>query len=95
MALMRSLARQPGRVVSRGDLLAALPGGGDDTHAVETAIARLRAGLGTPKAIQTVVKRGYRLALDAAECTDNYPRPVDGVSGIGTPARYAQIAGSW
>lgn len=71
MALMRSLARYPGRVVSREDLLAALPGGGDDTHAVETAIARLRAGLGTPKAIQTVVKRGYRLAMDPAECTDN------------------------
>lgn len=71
MALMRSLARQPGRVVSREDLLAALPGGGDDTHAVETAIARLRAGLGTPKAIQTVVKRGYRLALDPAECADD------------------------
>ncbi|GAB0106716.1 hypothetical protein JMUB6875_57030 [Nocardia sp. JMUB6875] len=76
MALMRSLARQPGRVVSREDLLAALPGGGDDTHAVETAIARLRAGLGTPKAIQTVVKRGYRLALDPAECIDNpHPEP--------------------
>ncbi|MEV6339611.1 uroporphyrinogen-III synthase [Nocardia vinacea] len=102
MALMRSLARQPGRVVSREDLLAALPGGGDDTHAVETAIARLRAGLGTPKAIQTVVKRGYRLALDAADCADDFPRTVASgrapVAGIGTPARaprYAQPAGSW
>ncbi|WP_280472031.1 uroporphyrinogen-III synthase, partial [Nocardia cyriacigeorgica] len=81
MSLMRSLARQPGRVVSREDLLAALPGGGDDTHAVETAIARLRAGLGTPKAIQTVVKRGYRLALDPAECIDNNPRPGGGGGG--------------
>ncbi|WP_051133318.1 uroporphyrinogen-III synthase [Nocardia paucivorans] len=71
MALMRALARYPGRVVSREDLLATLPGGGDDTHAVETAIARLRAGLGAPKVIQTVVKRGYRLALDPAECADN------------------------
>ena len=71
MALMRTLARQPGRVVSRENLLAALPGCGEDTHAVETAIARLRAALGTPKAIQTVVKRGYRLALDPAECVDN------------------------
>ncbi|MBJ8338344.1 MULTISPECIES: uroporphyrinogen-III synthase [Antrihabitans] len=71
MALMRALARQPGRVVSRENLLAALPGCGDDTHAVETAIARLRSSLGTPKAIQTVVKRGYRLALDPAECVDN------------------------
>jgi uroporphyrinogen-III synthase len=82
MALMRALARQPGRVVSREALLSALPGGGDDTHAVETAIARLRAGLGTPKAIQTVVKRGYRLALDPAECIGNNPRPV-----VATPAR--------
>ncbi|WP_280312383.1 uroporphyrinogen-III synthase, partial [Nocardia abscessus] len=102
MALMRSLARQPGRVVSREDLLAALPGGGDDTHAVETAIARLRAGLGTPKAIQTVVKRGYRLALDPAECTDNNPRPTatggPQVPGVGIPTRaprHIQTAGSW
>ncbi|MCP9623467.1 hypothetical protein NMK54_25305, partial [Nocardia otitidiscaviarum] len=32
-------------------------------------------GLGTPKAIQTVVKRGYRLALDPTESYDN-PRPA-------------------
>ncbi|ASF12021.1 hypothetical protein NBRGN_058_00060 [Nocardia brasiliensis NBRC 14402] len=98
MALMRSLARQPGRVVSREHLLAALPGGGDDTHAVETAIARLRAGLGAPKAIQTVVKRGYRLAMDAAECVDNNPRPELGgpqMPGFGTPLRHAQTIGAW
>ncbi|MBW0116068.1 uroporphyrinogen-III synthase [Pseudonocardia abyssalis] len=64
MALLRSLARRPGRVVGRADLLRALPGGGDDEHAVETAMARLRASLGEPKLVQTVVKRGYRLALD-------------------------------
>ncbi|MGW1743298.1 uroporphyrinogen-III synthase [Nocardia sp. NPDC001965] len=87
MALMRSLARHPGRVVSREDLLAALPGGGDDTHAVETAIARLRAGLGTPKAIQTVVKRGYRLAMDPAECIDNN---ADTASAAPVPARNAR-----
>ncbi|MFG1791443.1 uroporphyrinogen-III synthase [Nocardia sp. NPDC049149] len=96
MALMRSLARQPGRVVSREDLLAALPGGGDDTHAVETAIARLRAGLGAPKAIQTVVKRGYRLALDAAECIDNNPRPeLSGPQAPGRPTRYVQSVEAW
>jgi uroporphyrinogen-III synthase len=67
LAMMRVLARQPGRVVPREDLLAALPGGGGDTHAVETAIARLRSGLGAPKVIQTVVKRGYRLALDPVD----------------------------
>ncbi|MBP2582474.1 uroporphyrinogen-III synthase [Streptomyces sp. PvR006] len=65
MALLGLLARRPGWVVSRADLLRALPGAGRDEHAVETAMARLRAALGTPKLIQTVVKRGYRLALDA------------------------------
>ncbi|WP_055600724.1 uroporphyrinogen-III synthase [Streptomyces aureus] len=66
MALLRLLARRPGWVVSRADLLRALPGAGRDEHAVETAMARLRTSLGAPKLIQTVVKRGYRLALDAA-----------------------------
>ncbi|WP_431044140.1 uroporphyrinogen-III synthase [Streptomyces sp. P1-3] len=64
MALLRALARRPGWVVARADLLRALPGGGRDEHAVETAMARLRSSLGAPKLIQTVVKRGYRLALD-------------------------------
>ncbi|MEU6169235.1 uroporphyrinogen-III synthase [Streptomyces tanashiensis] len=64
MALLGLLARRPGWVVSRADLLKALPGAGRDEHAVETAMARLRTALGTPKLIQTVVKRGYRLALD-------------------------------
>ncbi|EFF91317.1 MULTISPECIES: uroporphyrinogen-III synthase [Streptomyces] len=66
MALLRALARRPGWVVARGELLRALPGAGRDEHAVETAMARLRTSLGTPKLIQTVVKRGYRLALDPA-----------------------------
>lgn len=65
MALLRSLAHRPGWVVARGELLRALPGAGRDEHAVETAVARLRGALGTPSLIQTVVKRGYRLALDA------------------------------
>ncbi|MDQ2710194.1 MAG: uroporphyrinogen-III synthase, partial [Actinomycetota bacterium] len=64
MALLRLLARRAGRVVTRADLLRALPGGGDDEHAVEMAVARLRAALGEPRLVQTVVKRGYRLALD-------------------------------
>lgn len=68
MALLRALARRPGWVVSRADLLRALPGAGRDEHAVETAMARLRVALGAANLIQTVVKRGYRLALDAGEC---------------------------
>ncbi|MFD9190929.1 uroporphyrinogen-III synthase [Streptomyces phaeochromogenes] len=64
MSLLRALTRRPGWVVARAELLRALPGAGKDEHAVETAMARLRTALGAPKLIQTVVKRGYRLALD-------------------------------
>ena len=61
MAVLRTLAAAPGRVLSRAALLHALPRGADE-HAVEMAVARLRAGLGAPGVIQTVVKRGYRLS---------------------------------
>ena len=36
--------------------------GGGDAHAVEMAVTRLRAALGAP-VVETVVKRGYRLAV--------------------------------
>lgn len=62
MALLRALVRSHGAVVARAELLRALPGGGADEHAVETAVARLRSALGVPGLVQTVVKRGYRLA---------------------------------
>ena len=68
MAVLRALLAQPGRVLSRGALLPALAalsrGGGADEHAVEMAVARLRTALGDPRFVQTVVKRGYRLAFD-------------------------------
>lgn len=65
LALLNALVVNPGQVVSRRELLAALPGGTAATeHAVEMAIARLRAALGT-RLVQTVVKRGYRLAVAA------------------------------
>ncbi|MDT7564928.1 MAG: uroporphyrinogen-III synthase [Pseudonocardiales bacterium] len=81
MALLRSLARRPGRVVTRAELLRALPGGGDDEHAVETAMTRLRSALGEARLVQTVVKRGYRLALDPG----SGPAPLGGncLSGDG------------
>ncbi len=64
MATIRALAHHPGAVVSRFDLLGALPGSGTDTHAVETAVLRLRTALGDKNIVSTVVKRGYRLAID-------------------------------
>ena len=63
MAVLQALAANPGHVVSRPSLLACLPTGTAATeHAVEMAVARLRAAVGT-KVVQTVVKRGYRLAV--------------------------------
>lgn len=65
VALLRALAAAPGRVRSREELLQAAwpadrPSNG---HAVETTIGRLRTALGpAAPAVQTVVKRGYRLA---------------------------------
>ncbi|AUG77509.1 uroporphyrinogen-III synthase [Kitasatospora sp. MMS16-BH015] len=67
MALLRALARRPGWVVPRAELLRALPGGGEDEHAVESAMARLRTALGVPGLVGTVVKRGYRLAADPGD----------------------------
>jgi uroporphyrinogen-III synthase len=64
LALLKALTRIPGQVVSRQVLLDELPGGGTDTHAVEMAVTRLRSALGDSKMVQTVVKRGYRLAVD-------------------------------
>jgi uroporphyrinogen-III synthase len=64
MAILRALAAHPGRVVSRRELLADLPSGhAGSEHAVEAAVARLRAA-GGPHLVQTVVKRGYRLPVD-------------------------------
>ncbi|GAA0530298.1 uroporphyrinogen-III synthase [Saccharopolyspora subtropica] len=77
--LLRVLAERPGRVVSRPKLAAAINGSGGtaDEHAVEQAVARLRAALGAPELVQTVIKRGYRLPLepmgDAPRCADPQP----------------------
>jgi len=65
MAILRALAKRPGDVVTRSDLLRVLPGNGNDTHAVDTAVLRLRTALGDKNIVATVVKRGYRLAIDA------------------------------
>lgn len=62
LAVLRVLVASAGRVVSREELLGALPGSSADPHAAEVAIARLRESVGL-ELIQTVVKRGYRLAL--------------------------------
>lgn len=63
MAVLKELAREPGRVFGRSELSAHLPGNETGPHALEMNLARLRSMLGDRKIIQTVVKRGYRLAF--------------------------------
>ncbi|WP_019874785.1 uroporphyrinogen-III synthase [Sporichthya polymorpha] len=65
MAVLRALAEQPGRVMSRAQLVPRLPSGdAASEHAVEMAVTRLRAALGDGQCVQTVVKRGYRLRVE-------------------------------
>ncbi len=64
MSVLRALAQRPGDVVARTDLLRVLPGNSNDPHAVDTAVLRLRTALGDKNMVATVVKRGYRLAVD-------------------------------
>jgi uroporphyrinogen-III synthase len=64
MAILRALAHRPGVVVARRELLRTLPGSASDPHAVDTAVLRLRKALGDRNIVATVVKRGYRLAID-------------------------------
>ncbi len=63
MAILAALAARPGAVVAKDQLAASLPRG-NDGHAVDVAVARLRTALGSGKHIETVIKRGYRLRVD-------------------------------
>ncbi|HWH32462.1 MAG TPA: uroporphyrinogen-III synthase [Egibacteraceae bacterium] len=66
--LLAVLAEANGRVVPKQALLdRGLGAGAVSEHAVEVAVARLRRRLGPAGAgVQTVFRRGYRLALDGA-----------------------------
>jgi uroporphyrinogen-III synthase len=65
-AVLRALAAQPGRVLSRRELLQqAWSSGRFAEHTVDAAVGRLRAALGEHAwLVSTVNKRGYRLEAD-------------------------------
>ena len=63
MTILAALAARPGAVVSKDQLATSLPRG-NDVHAVDVAVARLRTALGSGRHIETVIKRGYRLRVD-------------------------------
>jgi len=54
-----------GAVLSRDEIAASSPHAGRNSHAVEMAVARLRDALHGIEIVQTVVKRGYRLAVSS------------------------------
>ncbi|MFD0575899.1 winged helix-turn-helix domain-containing protein [Dactylosporangium darangshiense] len=63
IAVLRTLARSPGRVMSCADIRRNMPTGASvDDHAIEMAISRLRRALDGTQLIHTVIRRGYRLA---------------------------------
>ena len=62
LALFRALADADSAVVARATLLGCLQGESDE-HALEVSMSRLRRSLPLAGVIDTVVKRGYRLAV--------------------------------
>lgn len=64
--VLEVLAERPGAVHSKASLLKSVWGGAEsDEHVVEVTVGRLRQRLGEAGAgIETVVRRGYRLAAD-------------------------------
>lgn len=65
-SLLGALFDGAGRVLSREEIAKALPRAGQNAHAVEMAVARVREALGTVDIVKTVVKRGYRLTVEDA-----------------------------
>jgi uroporphyrinogen-III synthase len=68
LGVLRALAARPGRVMSAAEIRAAMPRSSTvDDHAIEMAVSRLRSSigheLGGAELVQTVMKRGYRLAV--------------------------------
>lgn len=63
VSILEALFVADGRVLTRAEIGQVLPGGRRSARAVEVAVARLRDALGDGDLVQTVVKRGYRLAV--------------------------------
>jgi uroporphyrinogen-III synthase len=62
--VLRALAMRPGTVLSSADVRRLVPGLTDvDDHAIEMAVSRLRRSLPDADLVQTVIRRGYRLAV--------------------------------
>jgi DNA-binding winged helix-turn-helix (wHTH) protein/tetratricopeptide (TPR) repeat protein len=89
--LLVHLARNPGRIVSRRELLDALwPGGGTNEEGVVQCVVEVRRALGeatrSPRYLRTVPRQGYELAVEVtAREPSEAPRPP-GVLPFPVPA---------
>ena len=63
LSVLHLLVDAKGDVVTRSEVLEVLPGDSGSGHAVEVAVGRLREAIGDRRVVETVIKRGYRLAL--------------------------------
>lgn len=63
-SLLGALFDAGGSVLSRDEIARRLPRASQNAHAVEMSVARVRDALGKVDVVQTVVKRGYRLAVE-------------------------------
>ncbi len=64
LGVLRALAPHPGRVLSAAEIRTGMPQHSTvDDHAIEMAVSRLRGTLQDVDLVQTVMKRGYRLAV--------------------------------
>lgn len=104
MDLLMLFARQPGTVISKPDMAAALWG---DVHVNDDALTRsifkLRKALGddarNTRYIETVPKRGYRLVADVSEAGDASAAgrgvPKAGLTVVAALVLIAVILGGW
>lgn len=76
LAVLRLLVDRGGAVVTREEVLEVLPGSSQDPHTAEVAVGRLRTALEDKRVVQTVVKRGYRLALAEPGTTPAPPSQI-------------------
>jgi DNA-binding winged helix-turn-helix (wHTH) protein/TolB-like protein len=94
MAVLVHLARRPGEVASRDELLAAVwPGVIVGDNALTQVVIKLRKALGDtarePAYIQAISKKGYRLIATVDRLNGEVPRAPDRPAVPSVPARHA------